>query len=412
MSILGAVSSLTGALPSFTIPGSVLSAVDQARGSAGAAALASVPSYSQMLSTIQSGAINVDHTASLNALSGLGINTSAISSAIATAQSNMAIDMAVSKAALAQAYKTAQANGTVPTAAELAAATAPLSVLKNTQSLLSNATSSLSGVTDPTAIASVGSSLSGSFAGAVSAAASAKASILSTLKADAFLATLTKPMAPDLASIANSNLNLNSIDKYAAIKAQEAPQKALSSTPPDPIRASGVGTASILKDVSPSVAATVPATKIWSYELSGLKKDTDAAREAYWSTFGTYGTSDKASDSDRKTAFATWFDGLLSSQVGPDAPSIRAQSVAIKKAQPDKTLWTAEELAITQKSAANAEIVKASQAYITVNGTGGLGDKMAQYAGWYKTAYAAWLSDGSRFDLPADLLTQLSTYKI
>lgn len=125
--------------------------------------------------------------------------------------------------------------------------------------------------------ASAGSSLLGSLTSAASGAAAAAASIISTLKADAFLASLTKSMPAELGSIVSGVLNLASVDPFAAVKAQQAN---LPATPETRNPVSGSGKIAIDPEVS------IDPTRNYDSELkktidSLLKKKESAYDELY-----------------------------------------------------------------------------------------------------------------------------------
>jgi hypothetical protein len=456
----------------FQIPGSIISLADQAKAAANAAAAAGVPSYSDMLATIKSGAIHKDSSESLGALSSVGVDTGAVSTLIAKAKASMNIDMAVANAALAQKAKERQAAGETLSQADKDAAMAPLAVLKNLQSTISSAMASataaisshagtlganVSGLSptaaltsagaaltsfkatipaqtipDPqnpsgpaipnpayasfasantdkmsavssiaAAATSAGASLTGAMSGFASAAASAKSDTIGTLKADAMLATLTKPMPTAMAGIASNNLNLGSIDKYAAIKAQEAPAKVVAEKTPDTTRP---GTASLVANMPPNSVADENTKRIWTYELNQLNSKADAARTAYFSAFGSSAT---ASKEDQATALRNWQKGLLNAQFSGGAARFD-QSQAIKKAIPDPANRSAEETAIYEQAKSEYMTMRQSAEYTRVQVT--LWGELDKYQGWYKTLYDTWIKGGSRFDLPADLLKTISGF--
>jgi hypothetical protein len=463
----------------FQIPGSVISAAQQAKASASAAAAALTPSYADMLDTIKSGSIFKDTAEDLGALGNLGVDTSAIAAEIEKAKSTMAIDMAVANAAVAQKAKEAQAAGTTVSEADMEAAMAPLSVLKNLKSTLSSAMSGAAAaassaasvlgaalpggiggslpsptdlinsaasavsafsasvppqeIEDPlnpgqmisnpayeafTAIpgnldkigsvlglseeaSSIGAGLGSALVGFAAAAAAGKTDILGTLKADAMLATLTKPMPSGLGAIASDNLNLSSIDPYAAIKAQEAPVTTTVEKTPDPVRPKG--NATILSKYKSIPIPETENRRIWTYELKGLATDRDNKGEAFWKSVGS--TLEGTTEDQREAAKNKWFDGLL----GPEKAAIRAQSVAIKQAKPEASSWTEEEAKIRAASKANAEVVYATPAFIAFENQL---EEYNKYIDWYDLAYNNWLGANDRFTLPADLLTVLGTYNL
>lgn len=456
----------------FQIPGSVISAADQAKAAANAAAASAQPSYADMLNTIKSGAIHKDSSESLSALSSVGVDTGGVSAMIEKAKASMGIDMAVAKAALAQKAKERQAAGQELTQEDKDAAMAPMAVLKNLQSTISSAmtsaTSAISShagtlgaslgglnpadalksagaaltsftatipsqtIPDPenpsgpaipnpaytsfasansdklsavssitNAASSVGASLTGAMSGFASQAASAKADTISTLKADAMLATLSKPMPTEMASVAGNNLNMGSIDKYAAIKAQEAPAKVVVEKTPDTTRP---GTASLVANMPPNSVADQNTKRIWTYELNQLNSKVEAARTAYYSAFGTTAT---ASKEDQAAALRTWQKGLLNAQF-PGGASRFDQAQAIKKAIPDAANRSAEETAIYEQAKKEYMAMRETAEYTRVQVT--LWGDLDKYQGWYKTLYDTWIKGGSRFDLPADLLKTISAF--
>jgi hypothetical protein len=459
----------------FQIPGSVISAAEQAKASANAAAAALTPSYADMLTTIKSGSIFKDTAADLGALGNLGVDTSSIAASIDAAKATMSIDMAVANAAVAQKAKEAQAAGRALSADDMEAAMAPLSVLKNLKSTLSNIMSSVAsaassagsvlgaalpgGLPSPAdlinSVASAAtafsasvpsetipnpedpegpaipnpayaefiaipgnldklSSISGLTSGAASAglslgtalggfalaAAAGKSDILGSLKADAMLATLTKPMPAGLGAIASDNLNLSSIDPYAAIKAQEAPSTVVVEKTPDPVRPKS--NSSILKDIPPSAVTDDNNRRIWTHELKGLATDRDAVIEAFWKGVGI---TSSATAAEKEAAKSKWLANLL----GPEKEAVRQQSIAIKNAKPNVADQTAEEVSITAASKANRDAVIASPEGVAFVKRGA---ELTKYQDWYNLAYNNWLGANNRFTLPAELLTLLGTYKL
>lgn len=457
----------------FQIPGSIISAADQAKASLNAAAAAAQPSYADMLNTIKSGSIFKDVSGQLGALGNLGVDTSAMAATIEKAKSTMSIDMAIANAGLAQKAKEAQAAGTTLSDADKEAAMGPLSVLKNLQSTMTNAMNSavasissaagtlgtsLSGlnptaalnsvassatafsasvpsqtIPDPdnpgqsipnpaytafaadpanaskmsavssiaSAASSIGSGLTTSLGGFAAAAVAAKAGIIGTLKADAMLATLTKPMPAQMGSIAGDSLNLGSINKFAAIKAQEAPAAIVPEKTPDAIRPAS--NANLLKGMPASAINNDNNKRIWTYELEKLNADLQSKRDAY---FGAFGTTKDASPEAKSAAMNAW----VASKLGPEKEEIRQQAVALKKAKPDMSTYTAEELAIVEQSKANGKALRETPEYIHVQTD--LWGELDKYQGWYKIAYNNWIKTDNRFDLPAELLAKMGTYTL
>ena len=122
----------------YEIPGSIVSAIDQAKADANAAIAAAQPTYADMLNTIKSGAIFKDVSEQLGALSNIGVDTSAIAAQFEKAKANMSIDMALANASLMQKAKEAQAAGVELSESTKETAMAPLSVLKNIQSTITD----------------------------------------------------------------------------------------------------------------------------------------------------------------------------------------------------------------------------------------------------------------------------------
>jgi hypothetical protein len=251
------------------------------------------------------------------------------------------------------------------------------------------------------AASSAGASLTSAMSGFASAAASAKADTISTLKADAMLASLTKPMPASMASITGNNLNMGSIDKYAAIKAQEAPVKVVAESTADTTRP---GTASLVSGMPTGSVSNENAARIWSYELSQLDAKLQAKRDAYFTAFGT--TKD-ASKEDKQAALTAWIKRNLASMF-PGGVTRYDQAVAIKNSKPDAATRTDEETAIYKQAKSEYLEWQASAEYIRVQKT--LWGELDQYQVWYKTLYDTWIKGGSRFDLPADLLKLISGF--
>jgi len=251
------------------------------------------------------------------------------------------------------------------------------------------------------AASTAGSNLSGTLAGFAAAAAAGKSDIISTLKADAMIASLTKPMPALMSSVTADSLNLNKIDKYAAIKAQEATATVAVQKTPDTIRPSG-GTKLTDSTTAPAPAPTDTSKFIFKYELKALGDEYDKIRDTYYKSFGT--TKEATSD-QQQAAYDAWWE----KQLGSEKEAIRKQSVAIQKAKPDAATRTEEENAIIATSKANGKIVRDTPEYIRVQVTY-WGD-VKKYEEWYKLAYNNWKSSGNRYELPAELEAKLKSYK-
>ena len=201
-----------------------------------------------------------------------------------------------------------------------------------------------------------------------------------------------------MTGLIDDNLNLNKIDKYAVIKAQEAPPTVSIQKTNDAIRP---GTAAFIQDIPPSLITPSNATRIWSYELNSLNAERKDAEMAYYSVLGI--TSEAPTAEEKRAAAYTWFDNLL----GPDKALIRHQSVAIKQSKPDLADRTPEEIAITEQSAANAAIVKAGPEYTAYLKKY---DAFNELNDWYQELYNNWLTINDRFSLNAKLLEKISKY--
>ena len=248
------------------------------------------------------------------------------------------------------------------------------------------------------AASTAGSNLSGTLAGFAAAAAAGKSDIISTLKADAMLASLTKPMPALMSSVTADSLNLNKIDKYAAIKAQEATATVAVQKTPDTIRPS---TNTKVTESTPPAPSADTNKLLFKYEVRALEIEKDSKRDAYYKAFGT---TKEATKDEQQTAYLNWFVKLL----GPEKNAIREQSVAIQKAKPDAATRTEEENAIIATSKANGKIVRDTPEYIRVQVT--LWDDLSKYQDWYKLAFDNWKSSGNRYELPAELEAKLKSY--
>jgi hypothetical protein len=249
------------------------------------------------------------------------------------------------------------------------------------------------------AASTAGTNLTNTLAGFAATAAAGKSDIISTLKADAMLASLTKPMPALMSSVTADSLNLNKIDKYAAIKAQEATATVAVQKTPDTIRPSG-GTK--LTDSTTAPAPTDTSKFIFKYELKALGDEYDKIRDTYYKSFGT---TKEATPDQQQAAYDAWWE----KQLGTEKEAIRKQSVAIQKAKPDAATRTEEENAIIATSKANGKIVRETPEYIRVQVTY-WGD-VKKYEEWYKLAYNNWKSSGNRYELPAELEAKLKSYK-
>lgn len=451
----------------YVIPGSISTLADQAKAAANAAVASAQPSYTDMLSTIKSGAIFKDTSSQLGALTNIGVDSSTMSgitTMVNKAKANMGIDMAVSNAALAQAAKEAQAAGTTLTDAAKEAAMGPMNVLKNLQSKLASSVASVSAavsshastlgasltganpVTDVNAVASAatafkatipvatidgtanpaftafsalaanipklaalssiagaaasaGASLLGSLGSDAAAAASAKASTISTLKADSMLSTLTKAMPSAMAALAGNNLNLGSIDSYAAIKAQEAPVTIKIEKTPDTIRS---GMSSLVVITGVANVDTTNLRRIWTYELKALAAEKTTAITAY---YGGFGSKETATADERSKAMNAWLVGII----GPAKNEIRKQSLAIKAAKPNVDDRTTEEISIVDQSATIYADIKLTPQVLQHNARW---DTLRKLEDWYIALYKNWIGPDDRFTLNAELLAKISKYTI
>jgi hypothetical protein len=216
-------------------------------------------------------------------------------------------------------------------------------------------------------------------------------------------------MPTQLSSIASSNLNLNQISNYTAIKAQEAPQKSVIATSPDPVRPTGrTGAASVSVGLPPALLSDKDANRIWAYELAGLSADQIKYNRQYWAIFGI-SDPDAVTQDQRTKAISDWIGNEFTKILGADAATNRTNYIALTTSKTDKTTWTDGEQAIAAQYKKDRETLNASTDYVNMQAAT---TTAKQYYEWYKLAYDAWIKEASRYSLPADLLTQLSTYKV
>lgn len=457
----------------FQIPGSIISAAEQAQASANAALEAAKPSYAEMLATIKSGSIFKDVSADLGALSNLGVNTSAITATIEKAKSSMAIDMAVAKAALTQKAKEAQAAGTTLSAADMEAAMAPLAVLKNLKSTLAGAMSSAANVAS-----SAASTLGAALPGGVPNPADVINSV--TASASAFSATVPSVTIPDPLNLGSTipnptyalfTANPVNASKLSALDGLASAASSLGSGLTSTLGGFAAAAAAAKSDIIGTLKAdtmlasltkSLPAglSDIVSNNLNLGSIDPYVAIKAQEATINT--TVEKTADPVRPKSNSTLLTNITSIPI-PDDINRRIWAHELKGLATDRdakgeafwksmgssltaseeardtaknawfaSLFTSEQEAIRQQSIAiknskpdsndwtpeEAAIraqskANADKVYETPRfiEVDTLRETYNQYVDWYDVAYKTWIGSGSRFTLPAEILKLFGTYK-
>ena len=338
-----------------------------------------------------------DKSSTLNSIKGslasLGAGAAAamttITSSIDTAQKNALGDLAVAKAALAQKIKEATSIGQPISQNDVAAALAPTTALQNMQSTLSG---------NPLQAAA-------KMAADAATAAAAKTEAINSLKADALLSMLSKPMAATAAGAVTGNLNTSvftPLAKYSIVKAQEtsATQPVASQDPPrDSVRPSGGPLPS--DKTSPPITDPDIVSRIWATELAGYDKAKEAAYRAAMKILGITVPPDASKDAVSEAGKA------LTDSVIPGYQASKAAYTSLLATKPDKTTWTDAENALKTGYEANKEKIQTDPRYTVYT------DAVAVYRkifANYKIAYEAWKNNASRYTLPTEIENDLAYY--
>jgi len=338
-----------------------------------------------------------DKSSTLNSIKGslaaLGAGASAamatITSSIDTAQKNALGDLAVAKAALAQKIKESTSIGQPISQADVSAALAPTTALQNMQSTLSG--NPLQAATKMAADAAT--------------AASAKTEAINSLKADALLSMLTKPMPVSAAGAVMGNINTSvftPLAKYSVIKAQEtsATQPVASQDPPrDSVRPSGGPLPS--DKVTPPITDPDIVNRIWTTEMAGYDKAKEAAYKAAMKILGITVPPDAGKDAVSDAGKA------LTDSIIPGYQASKAAYTSLLATKPDKTTWTDAENALKTGYEANKEKLQVDPKYTAYT------DAVAVYRkifANYKIAYEAWKNNASRYTLPTEIENDLAYY--
>lgn len=390
---------------SIQLPGSVIDAATRAANSAKAAAEAALPSFNSLMDAAKTslttgvGGLFKDVSATLNSVGasqfGIGSETpdvaafEAYKKQVADVQKNAMIDMAIAKAALAQKVKEASAAGQA-ISAEVAADA--LNATKSLQNLQSN-------LTNPAALAAD-----------AAASAAAKAAAITSLKADAMLAMLSKPMPTALAGAVGSNMNaalVNDFAKLNIIKAQESSitQPVPGQAKPAPsIRPADTSITASLDSKSAVPAPVAPPSinnRVYKSQVLAYETKKDNSKIAYLAYLGLTWSKGQPdfTKAERDASLLSELKKVYDVQVGrTGAEDDRVAANAIKKAKPPADR-TPEETALIDKVEEEKKIFYTKSWWTTKNS---LYQTYSDYFDNYKLVYDCWINNGDRFSLPAD----------
>lgn len=406
-SISSAATSLSSKIQ---LPGSVIDTATKAANSAKAAAEAAVPQFSKLMAeakttlTTGAGGLFKDISSTINSvgsaqfgLGGLNPDITGFNSykkQLADVQKNAMIDMAIAKAALAQKVREATAAGQ---SIENTAITAALDATKSLQNLQAN-------LTNPAQLALDTAST-----------AAAKAEAITSLKANAMLAMLSKPLPPTIAGAVSSNMDpslVNNLTKLNVIKAQEtsATQVVPSErTPTDTVRPIDRSVRATL-DSPPAPPIVQPPVdrRVYKSEVLAYEAKKDSSKTAFLAHLGlswARGQPDYTK-AERDAAIAAKIAENYDADVGRSgANADRIASSAVAKAKSKEERTPAEQALIDQvlkdkdKFFAGSWWVTQLSLYKTYN----------TYFENYKLVYDCWINNGDRFALPAALEKELKS---
>ena len=399
-------------VPSIQLPGSVIDAATKAANAAKAAAEAAVPSFGSLMDAAKAsvtgaaGGLFKDTSAAVASVGaaqfGIGGDApdlkafEAYKQQVADVQKNAVIDMAIAKAGIAQKAMEATAAGKAIGGAAIAGALAATKSIQNLQANLSN----------PAALAAD-----------IAASAAAKADTIASLKANTMLALLSKPMAPSLATAMGGALNsalINDETKFNIIKAQEteASQEPAGEAPPsDFVRPKSFSSDSPTVDPVAEAKITPPERdkKVYKIEVYNYAIKRDTARTAYLKHLGVTWKKDDPDPGREvtKAGLEKEVSAIYDKVVGRDgANKDRSTSSDIKDSKPNEADRTEEEKALIAKVSAEKEIFYAGEWWKKKN------ELFKTYSTLfenYKLVYDAWINNGDRFKLPADLEKELKS---
>ena len=390
----------------YQLPGSVISAADQAKGAAQAAIDAAKPKLGDMVASVTSGSLFAAKAPDLSGLTSIGVDVSGVTTALADAQKNMAANLATAQTAIMTKAKMAAAQGNVLSAADIDASLGPLKVMKDLRSTVASALSAaqslMSGGLDPVALASavgsLGSSLTSTFSGMTASAASAKAALNAEAQAIGLVSSLTKPMIPQLAAIVAENVDSSKIDKLTVIKTLEAPPPATIVPAKDPVYPEATNAPAM----GLAAKTTSPSDRLSSGELNALLQKRIEANTAWGRSFGLYSPTSSLSTPELVKTFTDW----VLTHLTPEEQVTMKARFAIKVAKPDATTRTEEENNLYNAGNAIAAQIKETDWHKNYQTKLDLFRKLTT---WYTQAFEAFKADQSRFTLPPELEQYLRT---
>lgn len=387
----------------YEIPGSVITEVEEEAAEVRSTAEATLPTFTSMLSSINSGSF-FPHP-DMSSLSGIGIDISGITGALNSAKNSLMEDIGMIKSAIEAQAKLALEAGTAFGEEQINSiiGSSPLGALSSIKSMISDATSSVStisglvGDAQTAAVSALQSSIGSTLSTASATAASARAEIATQMQAIGMASMLTSPMIPQLKTIVSQHVDMTQFNGFKFLKTNGAPSPSVAKAP-DSYHPQNTTTPSV--DSNPNVAPTSQAQQIFTSQIQGLNTDATSARVAYYNSFGA---NDSMSKDQVQSAFNSW----VASNLTTDQLSIRDQAKAILSTQPDSSTWSSEQATIVSQYKELKPWITTTSWFQNVQNLSNINQK---YQDWYKQAYDCYMANGNIYSLPTDLVTQLQTY--
>jgi hypothetical protein len=248
------------------------------------------------------------------------------------------------------------------------------------------------------------------------ASAAAKAAAITSLKADAMLAMLSKPMPTALAGAVGSNMNaalVNDFAKLNIIKAQESSitQPVPGQAKPAPsIRPADTSITASLDSKSAVPAPVAPPSinnRVYKSQVLAYETKKDNSKIAYLAYLGLTWSKGQPdfTKAERDASLLSELKKVYDVQVGrTGAEDDRVAANAIKKAKPPADR-TPEETALIDKVEEEKKIFYTKSWWTTKNS---LYQTYSDYFDNYKLVYDCWINNGDRFSLPAAVEKELA----
>lgn len=404
--------SITSMVSNIKLPGSdlVSSQIDALKAKANLDS--ALPDMSSMVESIKSGAIFASKAPDLSALTGLGIDTSAITSTLSAQQGNLLQDISLSQKLLESKAKLAAMAGTVLSPEEIKASLGPVGAMdaaKEQIAALSAKAAELQLLkdnpnTDPvelaTKLAAMNTDVTSKMTEVTASTDAVRADAEKQLGANKLVEVLAKPMSPDIKAVLEKNMDLSQINKYVVNKTQSVkipenikPEDAIN--PP----AIKIPNKDAIEQTSPPPLPAIQSkdTHVWIREIEYMDSLLKAADDAYFNYMGV---------NNRKDTAAANADALirkikLSGEMTAQELDILDKRTAIVRSKPNEADRTVEEKQIIEEYLTNVRpLMLNTKEYLKI-------DQMQKdISNAYKdrnAVYNCWKEEKSRFTLPKDL---------